>query len=110
MWLMQQLGHTGLGSRGRNGGDHISQTLGVLMGTAWNIYWATNPDEDRSLFWSAIFSPITCAIISSSGCNYHRSCLWTSKVLVASMQAIDWPFSLAILQRKAAKMCNPRLF
>ena len=49
---------------------HLTNTLGVLMGVAWNIYRVTNPDEDQSL----LFSNQWCnrAIIYSSGCNYYR--------------------------------------
>ena len=31
--------------------SHVTNTLGVLMGAAWNIYRVTNPDEDQSLLF-----------------------------------------------------------
>ena len=30
---------------------HLTVTLGVLVGAAWNIYCVTNPDEDQSLLF-----------------------------------------------------------
>ena len=47
--LIQQLAHITQKSRGRWWWPHFTNTLGILMGAAWNIYRVISPDADQSL-------------------------------------------------------------
>ena len=79
---MQQLGHTGHGSRGKSGGSHISQTLWVF---SWEqhgtfIYQIPNPDEDQPLLFfvqSVVQSYLHLDEITTG------PSFWKTKVLVA---------------------------
>ena len=48
--LIQLLAHIAQKSREKNWWwSHFTNTLGILMGAAWNVYRVINPDADQSL-------------------------------------------------------------
>ena len=89
---------------------HFTNTLGILMGAAWNIYRAINPDADQSLL----------AFIRSLVQSYLHvdeivpgPSFWKMKVVVHDSNRLTgrshWPTTRKKQQRCALPSCSSRV-
>ena len=106
-WLMRQLEHTGHRSRWW---PHLTNTLRVLIGAAWNIYWVTNSDEDQSLlFFQSVVQSYFHLDAITTGPSF-----WKTKIQVASSNRLTdhfhWPTFREKQQRCTISGCSTRIF
>ena len=89
---------------------HFTNTLGVLMGAAWNIYRTTNPEADQSLLY--FIRAVVQSYLHIDEITPAPS-FWKSKVLVDTNNRLTgrshWPTAREKQRRCAVPGCSSRV-